>query len=296
MFRFITLLLFFLSSCSELEVYNIEDYKLHYQLQNYGDDFQKRSSQTTKALWVIDPHKKQDQKFTIYDLLQIKRKKNLVMAYLSLGEAESYRPYFKDLPSGLLLEENPHWKGNYTVKYWDKVWHEIIYANPNALIPSIVEQGFDGVFLDVVDAFMRFENKPEYAVKMLSLVVGLAKQAKKQRYNFKIYLQNGTEIINHLTEDQINELFDVISGASIEGYFFKYNKNNTTEKSDYFKSTYVRIIERFKRAKKNIFLIEYALEAKDRQDFFKFCNQYEISCLITDRTLTGKEILHNKKQ
>jgi len=50
----------------------------------------------------------------------------LIIAYLSIGEAEDYRYYWQtewqtNLPPWL-AEENPDWPGNYKVRYWDKDW------------------------------------------------------------------------------------------------------------------------------------------------------------------------------
>ena len=44
-------------------------------------------------------------------------------------------------------------KGNYKVKYWDPQWQEIILQE----VQLIIAQGFDGVYLDIIDAFEFFE-------------------------------------------------------------------------------------------------------------------------------------------
>lgn len=49
--------------------------------------------------------------------------KHLILAYMSIGEAEDYRYYWKDEwkdhPPGWMAGENPDWPGNYKVKYWE---------------------------------------------------------------------------------------------------------------------------------------------------------------------------------
>ena len=60
------------------------------------------------------------------------------------------KPYF-------LAEENPDWEGNYKVKYWNTDWQNIIYGNNNAYVKKIIDAGFDGVYLDIIDAFEYFE-------------------------------------------------------------------------------------------------------------------------------------------
>jgi cysteinyl-tRNA synthetase len=94
----------------------------------------------------------------------------LVLCYLSVGEAESYRPYWRPeydrngdgrpdaAAPGWLERENRSWAGNYKVRYWDPAWHELLFAGPGSYLAAIQERGFDGVYLDIIDAFLYFEN------------------------------------------------------------------------------------------------------------------------------------------
>ena len=95
--------------------------------------------------------------------------KRLVIAYMSIGEAEDYRYYWKKgwkpgKPSWL-RKENPDWQGNYKVWYWNTDWQNIICQrdtktkklSKTAYLGRIVFSGFDGVYLDLVDAFEYFE-------------------------------------------------------------------------------------------------------------------------------------------
>ena len=56
----------------------------------------------------------------------------IVLAYMSIGEAENYRFYWKrtwqpESPSWL-GPENPEWEGNYKVRYWMSGWQKIIFG------------------------------------------------------------------------------------------------------------------------------------------------------------------------
>jgi cysteinyl-tRNA synthetase len=55
--------------------------------------------------------------------------------------------------------ENPHWKGNYKVRYWEPSWQELILGKEDAYLDKILKTGFDGVYLDIIDAFDYFEFK-----------------------------------------------------------------------------------------------------------------------------------------
>ncbi len=88
--------------------------------------------------------------------------KRLVIAYMSIGEAEDYRYYWqedwKNNPPSWLVEENPNWQGNYKVKYWIEDWQNIILGSEESYLDKIVNANFDGVYLDIIDAFEYYEN------------------------------------------------------------------------------------------------------------------------------------------
>jgi len=106
-----------------------------------------------------------DALFTPADVEALRAKANggkrLVVAYMSIGEAEDYRYYWQDEwkkhPPSWMAEENPEWEGNYKVKYWEKEWQDIIFGNEDSYLQKILDAGFDGVYLDIIDAFEYFE-------------------------------------------------------------------------------------------------------------------------------------------
>ena len=88
-------------------------------------------------------------------------RERLVIAYMSIGEAEDYRYYWQESwgrnPPSWLAEENPDWAGNYKVRYWEKEWQDIIFGSDGSYLGRIINAGFDGVYLDIIDAFEYFE-------------------------------------------------------------------------------------------------------------------------------------------
>ncbi|SDF34822.1 cysteinyl-tRNA synthetase, unknown class [Methanolobus vulcani] len=107
-----------------------------------------------------------DLPLTSDDIASLKIKSNggsrLVIAYMSIGESEDYRYYWDEswrVGSPEWLEaENPDWEGNYKVRYWDEQWQDVIYGNEDAYLDMILDAGFDGVYLDIIDAFEYFED------------------------------------------------------------------------------------------------------------------------------------------
>lgn len=92
------------------------------------------------------------------DLARLRRKpdgtRRLVYAYLSVGEAEDYRWYWRDewraAPPAWLLGENADWPGNYRVAFWHSAWQGILLG-AHGYVDRIAAAGFDGLYLDRCD-------------------------------------------------------------------------------------------------------------------------------------------------
>lgn len=89
--------------------------------------------------------------------------KRLVCAYLSVGEAENYRDYWQESwnknPPPWICEANDEWEGDYKVMYWTKAWRDILFGSKDSCLDRILAAGFDGAYLDVVDAYEYFEEQ-----------------------------------------------------------------------------------------------------------------------------------------
>ncbi len=152
------------------DILKISDAKNFLYLIN-GENFATKNdlifavSQTNYDLILIDLFHN-DEIFTASEIEQLKVKKSganrLVISYISVAEAEDYRYYWQadwatDKPDWL-EPENPDWEGNYKVRYWDAEWQALIYGNDNSYMKKISDAGFDGAYLDIIDAFEYFEE------------------------------------------------------------------------------------------------------------------------------------------
>ena len=103
-----------------------------------------------------------EEQLTIADVTSLKSKANgatrLVISYMSIGEAEDYRYYWKSLDKELTLNVNPNWPGNYVVKYWEPAWQQVIFGNDQSYTKRIIDAGFDGAYLDIIEAYESFEK------------------------------------------------------------------------------------------------------------------------------------------
>ncbi len=125
-------------------------------------------SQSNYDLLIIDPMYNGDF-LSAAELRQLQHKpggaRRLVVAYMSVGEAEDYRPYWQSqweaLPPEWLETENKDWQGNYKVKYWQSGWQQLLYGSDSSTLDQILQAGFDGAFLDVVDAYQYFVDQAQ---------------------------------------------------------------------------------------------------------------------------------------
>lgn len=120
-------------------------------------------------LFFHDESKDYPEALTPNEVSSLKKKKNgktrMVCSYLSVGEAENYRYYWNSdwnndaTKPDWICDENEDWDGNFKVKYWRPEWQKILYGQEECYLDQILYAGFDGVYLDVIDAYEYFEEK-----------------------------------------------------------------------------------------------------------------------------------------
>ena len=174
-----------------------------------------------------------------------------ILAYLSIGEAEDYRDYWDTawvagdegppiagVAPSWLGPSNPRWGGNYKVCYWEPGWQAVILGTADGAaktpLDRIIDAGFDGVYLDIVDGFEFWSDPAEgYAEQtgdearssMIEWVIAIGDYARKSRgvANFRVFPQNAEAIIyNDAGElDALSEAyFAAIDGIGIEDLFY----------------------------------------------------------------------------
>ena len=119
----------------------------------------------------------------------------LLIAYLSMGAAESYRPYWqkgwKVGHPAWLLSQDPDWPGNYDVAYWNPEWKAVALAS----LDRVIDQGFDGVYMDLIDAYMRHPQRSSARAEMVRWVCEIAAHARARRKGFLIIPQNAPDLL-----------------------------------------------------------------------------------------------------
>jgi cysteinyl-tRNA synthetase, unknown class len=175
-----------------------------------------------------------------------------VIGYLSIGEAETWRGYWKSCCAGgrqpsWLTSKTQGWKGNYAVKFWDPAWKAIVSQR----LAGLIAAGFDGVYLDRADTWetMRGQNANARSA-MIQLIKEVASEARGRKGDFAIMVQNAEELLTDggyvATIDAIAKE-DLFHGINHDG---GRNDRGTVGES-------ARLLTRAKSQGKAIFVIEY---------------------------------------
>lgn len=222
-------------------------------------------------------------RFTAEEILELKYGSNdskLVLAYMSIGEAENYRWYWNsswDADNDGLPDEgappwlgpsNPDWPGNYKVRYWEPEWQSIIYGSPTSYLDKIIETGFDGVYLDIVDAYEYWGpggesglNRETVEQEMVDFVVAISEYAKRKDSDFGVFPQNGSPLGTY------EAYLDAVAGIGQEDMYYGNNGDGrktprriTKELEGY--------LDVFKNTGKLVLTIDYPFSCSENEPCF----------------------------
>jgi len=225
-----------------------------YQLQNIKPA---KIAASAYDMVVID-YANDDRPFTAAEVAAMQRKpdggRRLVVAYLSIGEAETYRSYWdkawKKAPPSWLGKENREWRGNYAVRFWDPLWQEIILGYAD----RIVAAGFDGLYLDKVDEFEEMGHRDE----MVEFVARISARVKAARKDFFVISQNGQELIENA------RFCSAIDGFAREDLFYGEDDDGKRNQPDSTKES-VALLKRLRAQGKPVFVVEYPRGGKQAE-------------------------------
>ncbi|MBU1878269.1 MAG: endo alpha-1,4 polygalactosaminidase, partial [Chloroflexi bacterium] len=178
----------------------------------------------------------------------------IVLAYMSIGEAEDYRFYWQSgwTPGdpAWLDVQNPDWPGNYKVRYWDPGWQAIVFSYTDRLLDA----GFDGAYLDIIDAYEYYADRGRAtaAQEMADFVAAIRAYARARDPDFLIVPQNAPELAG-----LVPAYLHSVDGIGQEDIYYGYNADNqptppavTAEMEGY--------LDVFKAAGKLVLTVDYA--------------------------------------
>ncbi len=286
-----------------------------YQLQGYEGLSELTESLFDLVIMDYSSDGGEEGEFSAHDIQYIRSGggcgDRIVLGYFSVGEAEDYRFYWKawwddEAPFGIpdadapewLGPSNPEWPGNYKVRFWHEGWREILYgtsSGPNkSYLDRIMDQGFDGVYLDVVDAYEYWgpheiggnDANRQSPADMVRLVRDISHYAQMTKgiNNFLVLPQNGAGIISPDSYPDASDpgleasvqrsvYFYAIDGIGSEDTFF-YGPDD--ENNDYCPQwDVIELLEQFRAADKPVLAVEYLTEPAKISVFY---DQFAPSC------------------
>ena len=236
-------------------------------------------------------------RFTPKEVAKMKKKadggRRLVVAYMSIGEAEPYRFYWKKgwkpgNPSWLLTP-NPRWPDNYRVKFWNPEWQEIIYGREGSYLDQIIEAGFDGVYLDIVDGYEAFMKKrPKAKKEMKNFIRDLAAYARmvKGDSDFGVFPQNAPELLDD------KKYLKLITGLGKEEVYF-FDTDDKTEEED--RKWDEGLLDKVKKAGKLVLTVDYAHEEENIKETIKRARKKGYIPYVTDVELDSLNVYDEAK-
>jgi cysteinyl-tRNA synthetase len=263
-----------------------------YQLQNLDPDTLAASpydmlvidySRDGKAARALTPEQ--------VDKIRVKPdgERRIVLAYLSIGEAETYWKWYWGWFFGVFAPrwlggENPEWPGNYGVRYWQEGWQKIIFGGEDGYLERIVKAGFDGVYLDRVDEYVDMvKEKRNARALMIAFVKALAARARALKPEFLIVPQNAEAL---LADPSYRA---VIDGLGKEDLLFGEDVNQQPNDPKSIASNVVRL-KLLTADRKPVFVVEYLDAPQEIERARKRLERYGFIPYFTDRALDAMRI------
>lgn len=261
-------------------------------------------------LMVVDfaRHGDEASKFTGEEVAAMQQRddggRRVVVAYISIGEASEFRTFWKkswtkrgraqsaltSVAPAWLGPVNPDWPESRKVRYWDPAWQAIIFNDERTgWLDQIVAQGFDGAYLDIVDAYYFWgaeakksqrekgdpDGQQDAARRMASFVVAFTEHARQVNPKFFSIPQNGEFILNDLRHGKhpqpgdaqlAEDYLDAMGAIAIEDTYYRgdEDENNALATDD----DKVEVLKAdFLNAGKPVLVVDYVDDAELVADF-----------------------------
>lgn len=154
-----------------------------------------------------------------------------IIAYTTLGEVDPNRWYFPILEEHGFLGQNTNWNSHFLNLSDERTRHLIV----DRVLPEIMMKGFDGIFMDTIDAVAPYTDRSNLIPYMSEIIHDI-----RSKYPKKIIIQNAGLFLLDKTSDVIDAILieDIASGYDFEknDYFIK-NKNAFEERAQLVRNT-----------------------------------------------------------
>lgn len=234
----------------------------------------------------------------------------IVLAYIDIGQAEDYRTYWQDdwvapkdglrgSPDFLVAADPDGWEGNYPVAYWDPAWQSL-WLGPDGIMAEMARLGFDGVFLDWIEAYdddwvravaEKAGVSPEMA--MISFIEDLGAAGRAINPDFLVVAQNAI----YLIDSDPDRYAKAIDALAVEGTWFHgwgdsdWDDPDSGDQHDQHEAEYstparLAQILRYQNAGLPVFSADYALKEDNAALVYREAQSRGIVPLVTRVSLS----------
>lgn len=209
----------------------------------------------------------------------------IVLCYMSIGQSEDYRWYWQpeweknppqwlDIPDGV-------WAGDHWVHYWDPEWQRIIYGTPESYLDQILALGFDGVYLDRVDAYWYYQDqgRESAAREMVDFILDFTEYARKKHPGFGVFPQNAEEL-----GVRFPDFMEAVTGVGVEDLYYGYPRDHEPSPPEWTAEREA-ILDQWVAAGNLVLTIDYTARPEQIADAYMRAHARGYIPYVTDRSL-----------
>ena len=129
-----------------------------------------------------------------------------LFAYVSFGEIEPTRAYFKEVPAGVLKGENRAW-GSSVIDHTAPAWPDFLIER---ILAPLWERGYRGFFLDTLDSYHLISATPAARVVQEAAMVATLRRVRERFPGMRVIFNRGFEIL-----PQVREMVTAVAAESL---------------------------------------------------------------------------------
>ncbi|OWA51362.1 hypothetical protein BV898_15848 [Hypsibius exemplaris] len=221
---------------------------------------------------------------TVDELSDLRAEGKIILAYMSIGEAEMGRTYWNDgdeewmpgVKPRFLERVNPHARDRYRVRFWMPEWQTLL---KKYYLANVIRRGFSGVFLAGMDAYEYFEQRerPSAGADMISLVATLRGTSQTLNGDFLQFSNNAVDLYG---SERYSGLID---GMVAENIWFEDDIRRTEAQTNFT----VQFLRQARADGKTVLAADFPLNQAKVCEFYVKCTTEVFRCAVFDSRLNG---------
>ncbi|XP_055347361.1 uncharacterized protein TM_1410-like [Paramacrobiotus metropolitanus] len=228
---------------------------------------------------IVDPD---DVRLTAEQNEELKYQGKLVLAYVSVGQAEEFRAYWSDEEidneqvEEIYIRDDPTYPDGKVVRYWNPVWRDMLI---DYMMNNVIPYNYSGVFLDYLGNYEQFPERPTAAADMVQLARSVADAVREHD-------QLGLVVVHGAAKlwDENDRMKKFVDGLSEENVWYGFDGVPRATK---YTQSVLEVLRKANKAKKMTLVEQYVEKKTQICSFYKKCFLEELTCGVFDLQVTG---------